>query len=72
MTMVGSNCHSWNAGLHYNLCRSNVVLNGNWCNGNGNLLAHLASNLLSHWCANLASHLVAFLHRGDNCCLNWH
>lgn len=72
MTMVGSNCHSRGTGLHHNMCRSNMVLDSDWCDGNCDLLAHLAGNLLSHRGANLASHLVALLHWGDHCCLHWH
>lgn len=72
MTMVGRNCHSRGTGLHHNMCRSNMVLDRDWCDGNCDLLAHLAGNLLSHRGANLASHLVALLHWGDHCCLHRH
>merc|ERR1719225_1472579 len=77
--MVGCNCHSRSTGLHHNMrrsnmdwCRSNMVLDSDWCDGDSDLPAHLAGNLLSHRGANLASHLVAFLHWGDHCCLHWH
>merc|ERR550532_3065862 len=79
MTMLGCNCHNRSTGLHHNMrrsnmdwCRSNMVLDSDWCDGNCDLLAHLAGNLLSHRGANLASHLVALLHWGDHCCLHWH
>lgn len=67
---VSMNCHSRNTGLHHD--RSNMVLNSDWCNGDSNLLAHLAGDLLSHGVANLASHLVALFHWGDHCGLHWH
>merc|ERR1719225_2008361 len=77
--MVGCNCHSRSTGLHHNMrrsnmdwCRSNMVLDSDWCDGDSDLLAHLAGNLLSHRGANLASHLVALLHWGDHCCLHRH
>jgi hypothetical protein len=79
MSMVGCNCHNRSTGLHHNMCRSNMdwcrrnmVLDSDWCDGNCDLLAHLAGNLLGHRGANLASHLVALLHWGDHCCLHWH
>jgi len=66
-----SNCHSGNCtGLHHD--RSNMVLDSNWCDGDGDLLAHLAGHLLSHGGANLASNLVALLHWGHHCSLHWH
>merc|ERR1740116_183654 len=68
--MSMSNCHSRSMGLNHN--RSNMVLDSNWCNSDGHLLAHLASHLLSHRVANLASHLVALLHWGDHGGLHWH
>ena len=72
MAMVGCNCHSRNTGLNHNLCRSNMVLDSDWCNGDCNLLAHLAGHLLSDRGANLASHLVALLHWGHHCRLHGH
>merc|ERR1740116_359248 len=68
--MSMSNCHSRSTGLYHN--GSSMVLDSDWCNSNGDLLAHLAGHLLSHRVANLASHLVAFLHWGDHCSLQWH
>merc|ERR1740116_53091 len=68
--MSMSNCHSRSMGLNHN--RSNMVLDSNWCNSDGHLLAHLASHLLSHRVANLASHLVALLRWGDHGGLHWH
>jgi len=68
---VVGNCHSWcgnshsrGTSLHNNW--GNVVLNGNRCNGDGDLLANLTSHLLCHRGADLASHLVALLHRGHH------
>merc|ERR1712183_842894 len=70
--MVGCNCHSRNTGLNGNMCRSNMVLDSDWCNGDCNLLAHLARHLLSDRGANLTSHLVALLHWGHHCRLHGH
>jgi len=70
VTMVGGNCHSGDMG--HNMCRSNMVLDSDRCNGDCNLVAHLASHLLSDGVANLACHQVALLHWGDHCRLHWH
>jgi len=73
----GGNCDSWcgnshsrGTSLHNNW--GNVVLNGNRCNGDGDLLANLTSHLLRHRGADLASHLVALLHRGHHSGLHGH
>lgn len=65
-----SNSHSGGTSLHNNW--GNVVLNGNRCNGDGDLLANLTSHLLCHRGADLASHLVALLHRGHHGGLHGH
>lgn len=76
VTVVGnchsrrSNSHSRGTSLHNNW--GNVVLNGNRCNGDGDLLANLTSHLLCHRGADLASHLVALLHRGHHGGLHGH
>ena len=64
------NCDSRGTSLHNNW--GNVVLNGNRCNGDGDLLANLTSHLLCHRGADLASHLVALLHRGHHSSLHGH
>ena len=66
----GGNCDSGGTSLHNNW--GNVVLNGNRCNGDGDLLANLTSHLLCHGGADLASHLVALLHRGHHSGLHGH
>ena len=66
----GGNSHSGGTSLHNNW--GNVVLNGNRCNGDGDLLANLTSHLLCHRGADLASHLVALLNRGHHGGLHGH